>query len=107
MTTHRDRYPIRVGALLWPQQTDWAQMSEFARLADRAGLDSLWTGDHLLYRYASGETRGPWEAWTLLAGLAASTERIALGPLVAATSFHQPAMLAKMAATVTRSAVGG
>ena len=36
----------------------------------------------------------------MLAAIAASTSRIALGPLVACTSFHNPAMLAKMAATV-------
>ena len=71
-----------------------------ARLADEAGFDSLWVGDHLLYRLASGESRGPWEAWTLLAGLAAATERIAIGPLVASTSFHAPAMIAKLAAGV-------
>ena len=38
--------------------------------------------------------------WTALAALAASTERVELGPLVASTSFHAPAMLAKLAATV-------
>jgi len=38
--------------------------------------------------------------WTTLAGLAAVTSRITLGPLVAATAFHAPAMLAKMAGTV-------
>ena len=36
----------------------------------------------------------------MLAAIAASTSRIRLGPLVAATAFHAPAMLAKMAATV-------
>lgn len=36
----------------------------------------------------------------MLAALAAVTERVRLGPLVAATSFHSPAMLAKKAATV-------
>lgn len=36
----------------------------------------------------------------MLAALAASTSRIAIGPLVACTSFHNPAMLAKLAATV-------
>ena len=71
-----------------------------ARTAEDVGFDSIWLGDHLLYRYASGETRGPWEAWTTLAGLAEATERIALGPLVAATAFHAPFMLAKLAATV-------
>ena len=71
-----------------------------ARLAEQAGFDSLWLGDHLLYRYANGETRGPWEVWTQLAGLAEATERITLGPLVASTAFHSPFMLAKLASSV-------
>jgi alkanesulfonate monooxygenase SsuD/methylene tetrahydromethanopterin reductase-like flavin-dependent oxidoreductase (luciferase family) len=70
-----------------------------ARLAEEVGFDALWLGDHLLYELEVGP-RGPWEVWTTLAALAASTERIELGPLVASTSFHAPAMLAKMAATV-------
>ena len=71
-----------------------------AHTAEQAGFDSLWLGDHLLYRYASGEARGPWEAWTTMAGLAEATTRIVIGPLVAATAFHSPFMLAKQAATV-------
>jgi alkanesulfonate monooxygenase SsuD/methylene tetrahydromethanopterin reductase-like flavin-dependent oxidoreductase (luciferase family) len=70
-----------------------------ARDVEDAGFDAIWLGDHLLYDLPVGP-RGPWEAWTTLAALAASTERVTLGPLVAATSFHAPAMLAKMAATV-------
>lgn len=70
-----------------------------ARLAEQVGFDALWLGDHLLYDLEVG-SRGPWEVWTTLSALAASTERIELGPLVASTSFHAPAMLAKMAATV-------
>ncbi len=71
-----------------------------ARAAEAVGFDTIWVGDHLLYRLADGTARGPWEAWTLLSAIAASTSRIRLGPLVAATAFHAPAMLAKMAATV-------
>lgn len=71
-----------------------------ARLAEEIGFDSLWVGDHLLYRDREYGSRGPWEAWTQLAGIAASTSRIAIGPLVACTSFHNPAMLAKLASTV-------
>ncbi len=70
-----------------------------AQTAEGLGFDSLWLGDHLLYRRPDGNV-GPWEAWTSLAGLAEATQRVELGPLVAATSFHSPAMLAKMAATV-------
>jgi probable F420-dependent oxidoreductase len=69
------------------------------RLAEDVGFDSIWVGDHLLYRYEDGP-RGPWEAWSTLAAVAAITSRVELGPLVAATSFHNPAMLAKKAATI-------
>jgi alkanesulfonate monooxygenase SsuD/methylene tetrahydromethanopterin reductase-like flavin-dependent oxidoreductase (luciferase family) len=75
-------------------------MVAMAQAAERAGFDSIWLGDHLLYDLPSGETRGPWEVWTALAALASVTERVELGPLVASTSFHTPAMLAKLAATV-------
>jgi probable F420-dependent oxidoreductase len=71
-----------------------------ARAAEEIGFDSIWVGDHLLYRGDGRPERGPWEAWTLLAGLAAVTERVRLGPLVACAGFHPPAMLAKTAATV-------
>ena len=78
----------------------WAELREMATLAERIGLDSVWTGDHLLYRDDGRPSRGPWEAWSILAALAAATERVEIGPLVASTSFHNPAMLAKKAATI-------
>lgn len=67
--------------------------------AEAVGFDSVWVGDHLLYHSEEG-SRGPWEAWSLLAAIGAVTDRVLIGPLVAATSFHNPAMLAKKAATV-------
>ena len=70
------------------------------RLGEQVGFDSVWVGDHLLYRDDIHGARGPWEAWTMLAGLAAATSRISIGPLVACTSFHNPTMLAKLAGTV-------
>lgn len=70
-----------------------------ARHAESVGFDSLWLGDHLIYDLPAGP-RGPWEAWTSLAAIAAVTDRVEIGPLVACTSFHQPQMLAKQAATV-------
>ena len=71
-----------------------------ARAAEAAGFDSIWVGDHLLYRGEGEPERGPWEAWTLLAALGAATERVELGPLVACAAFHPPGVIAKMAATV-------
>ena len=102
MIPRRPGRPLGVGIQLpeVEREVRWPELRAIARIAEQAGFDSIWFGDHLLYRYASGETRGPWEAWTTLAGLAEATERVALGPLVAATAFHHPFMLAKMAATV-------
>jgi probable F420-dependent oxidoreductase len=71
-----------------------------ARAAEEVGFDSLWVGDHLLFRDPGLPPRGPWEAWSVLAALAGITERIRLGPLVASVSFHNPAILAKKAATI-------
>lgn len=71
-----------------------------ARAAEEVGFDSVWVGDHLLYRDDRRPERGPWDAWTLLAGLAMATERISVGPLVACTAFHRPGVLARVAAAV-------
>lgn len=77
----------------------WTELRSVALVAEACGLDSVWVGDHLLYRDRDG-ARGPFEAWSVLAALGEATERVALGPLVASTSFHSPVMLAKKAATV-------
>lgn len=77
----------------------WPEIQRMAVQIERSGFDSIWVGDHLLYEEA-GERRGPWEAFTQLAAIAAVTERVAIGPLVAAQPFHEPAILAKQAATV-------
>jgi alkanesulfonate monooxygenase SsuD/methylene tetrahydromethanopterin reductase-like flavin-dependent oxidoreductase (luciferase family) len=94
--------PLKVGIQLpeVEREVRWPELRRMATLAEEIGLDSVWVGDHLLYRFASGESRGPWEAWSLLAGLAAATSRVEIGPLVACSAFHNPAVLAKQADTI-------
>ncbi len=94
--------PLKIGVQLpeVERRVAWTELREMAELAERIGLDSVWVGDHLLYRDDGRPERGPWEAWSLLAALAAVTERVEIGPLVAATGFHAPAMIAKKAATI-------
>jgi probable F420-dependent oxidoreductase len=73
----------------------------YARHAEAAGFDSIWIYDHLLYRWPNDPaTHGIWEAWTLLTALAEATERVELGTIVLCVPFRNPALLAKMAATL-------
>jgi alkanesulfonate monooxygenase SsuD/methylene tetrahydromethanopterin reductase-like flavin-dependent oxidoreductase (luciferase family) len=88
------------------REVHWSEIVAMARLGEQLGFDSVWLADHLLYRDETYGVRGPWETWTMLAAIAASTSRIAIGPLVACTSFHTPPMLAKLAATVDEIASG-
>lgn len=101
------RRVMRIGVQL--PEVEWEvpvpELIGMARTAEEVGFDSLWLGDHLLYELEVGD-RGPWEVWTSLAAIAASTSTIQLGPLVASTSFHAPAMLAKLATTVDAISAG-
>lgn len=94
--------PLRVGIQLPEVErvVRWPEYAAMARAAEEVGFDSVWVGDHLLYRDDGGPERGPWDAWTLLTGLAMVTERVGIGPLVACTAFHRPGVLARIAAAV-------
>jgi probable F420-dependent oxidoreductase len=94
--------PLKVGVQLpeVEREVRWDEILDMARAIEDLGYDSLWLGEHLLYRWPDQKPRGPWEAWAELAALAAVTKRVELGPLVACTAFHNPAILAKRADTI-------
>lgn len=85
---------MRDGALRW---TDIAAL---ARRAEEVGFDSFWVPDHLLFRFEGQAAHAPWEGWSIISALAASTARIGIGSLVVCTGFRNPGLLAKMADTV-------
>ena len=98
----------RIGIQLPEVERDvrWPEYRAMARAAEEVGFDSIWLGDHLLYQEEGEHERGPWEVWTMLGALAAVTERVELGPLVACTAFHPPGLIAKMAATLAEVSGG-
>lgn len=69
----------------------WADLLAMTRLAEEAGFDYVGVLDHLT---------DYWEAWSLLAALAASTVRIELVSYVTCVSYRNPGLLAKMVDTV-------
>ena len=102
--------PLKIGVQLPEVEyaCTWPEYAEMAMIGEDIGLDSLWLGDHLMYRYAdpAQAPRGPFESWTTLSALAAITQRVQLGHLVASALFHTPPIIAKMAATVDQISNG-
>jgi alkanesulfonate monooxygenase SsuD/methylene tetrahydromethanopterin reductase-like flavin-dependent oxidoreductase (luciferase family) len=85
---------VKLGALVWPQYTDWEPLQETGALVDRLGYDSLWTWDHL-YPIV-GDPDGPiFEGYMTLAGWAHATEQVKLGLMVGANTFRNPGLVVK------------
>lgn len=100
--------PLEVGFLMMPTENPttgvvprWTDILAMARRGEALGYDSLWIPDHLIIDLPrpGSEPEGAWEAWSLVAALAAATERIQIGLLVTCTAFRNPALLAKIADT--------
>jgi alkanesulfonate monooxygenase SsuD/methylene tetrahydromethanopterin reductase-like flavin-dependent oxidoreductase (luciferase family) len=97
--TNRPVHPIRFGALLWPQRTDWAGFRSATLAAESAGFDSIWTSDHLLC--PTGPSGGAiLDGWTMISAIASLTERARIGLIVSANTLRHPALVAKMAVTL-------
>jgi alkanesulfonate monooxygenase SsuD/methylene tetrahydromethanopterin reductase-like flavin-dependent oxidoreductase (luciferase family) len=91
--------PIKLGAILWNEYTDWPAFLDGMLRAEDLGFDSLWTWDHV-YPIV-GDWEGPaLEAYTAMAAVASQTKRATIGHLVSANTFRNPALLAKMITTI-------
>jgi F420-dependent oxidoreductase-like protein len=95
----RRRSGVRFDLDISQHQLEWAELVERARYAEDAGFRGAWVFDHFKPLY--GDPSGPClEAWTLLAALAASTDRIRLGAMVTGVTYRHPSILATEAVTV-------
>jgi F420-dependent oxidoreductase-like protein len=102
------RAPVRIGLQL-PRfegpgvepATLFERLAEVARTAESSGFDSLFVMDHLHQIPGVGEQQ-QWmlEGNTILAGLAARTERVALGLMVGGVTYRSAALHAKISTTL-------
>lgn len=75
----------------------FSDMVEMSKLARDGGFEAIWFADHFSFTdVESGEVRGVWEAWTMMAGVAAAVPEVQIGSLVACTGFRNPGVIAKM-----------
>ena len=82
----------------------WESVARVARRAENLGFSSLWVSDHFFLDWSKyggpSTTQGSFECWTLMSALASLTERVRIGSLVMCNDFRNPALVAKMAASL-------
>ena len=83
----------------WEPERAWERTVEVAQQAERLGAESIWLFDHF-HTVPKPTDEITFESFTSLAALAAHTERVRLGQIVICNGFRNPALTAKMAATL-------
>jgi F420-dependent oxidoreductase-like protein len=94
----------RGGDLPLEQENNPVKQYEFSKsiaiAADNLGFDSLYAYDHLIPHYRDDVEKNIFECFTLLSAIAAITDKIKIGQIVACNSYRNPALLAKMLSTL-------
>jgi F420-dependent oxidoreductase-like protein len=78
------------------EELDWKTTKAGVQTAEELGFDAVWAPDHLLL----GRDHAEYECWTLLSHIAGFTEDVNVGSLVLCNDYRNPALVAKMAATL-------
>jgi len=78
------------------EELDWETTRKGVELAEELRFDAAWAPDHLML----GRDHAEYECWTLLSAIAGFTNDINIGSLVLNNDYRNPALVAKMAATL-------
>ena len=90
-------HPLRFGIMVL-QDLPYPELVEHYQQVESLGYDSAWVADHFVDPYAPDK---PWfDSWTILAALAARTERIRIGAMVTNIIYRNPAVFAKQVLTI-------
>lgn len=89
----------RVDLIDVPQSEHWSTMLGVAKQAERLGFESVWVYDHF-HTVPEPTQEVTYEAWTVMAALAVTTDSIRLGQMCTCNGYRPPAYLAKVAASI-------
>ena len=96
--------PVKFGLFCPQVGIPFDGIKERAQAADRLGYDSIWFVDHFWSRGLPQMDH--LEAWTLMSAIAVLTVRLRIGTLVMCNSYRNPALLAKMSASLDQVSNG-
>ncbi|HLF61844.1 MAG TPA: LLM class flavin-dependent oxidoreductase, partial [Acidimicrobiia bacterium] len=82
-----------------PVEDQWNRILGFAELFEDSGYDSIWVYDHF-HTHPVLTQESTFDAWTLMAALAAVTSRVRLGQMCTCALYRPPSLLAKMASNI-------
>lgn len=97
------KFGLRNTSFVYPEGTGniWEDVKTHIQRAEKDGFDSFWVMDHFYQLPVHGSEREPFlDAWTVLPALAAVTSRIRLGAMVSPVGYRNPALLARMGASL-------
>ena len=83
----------------WDPVKAWQRTLEISRLGARLGFESIWTGEHVTSKWG-GRGSNAFDVWVLTTAIAALVPSVEIGFSVINSTFHNPALTAKMAATL-------
>ena len=77
----------------------WPTMLGVAKDIESLGYESLWVYDHF-HTVPEPTQEVTYEAWTLMAALASTTDTVRLGQMCTCNTYRPPSYLAKVAASI-------
>lgn len=102
MISMMDGSGLKFGVHSPPEGRDFETMKNLCQTTERIGYDLFTVTDHFMnMTNPAGPSNHPLESWSVLAGLAAVTSRISLGPLVCCANYRHPTVLAKLPLLLT------